>query len=245
MMLHLGCVEHLRDTSCAVSAAGRLFTAHPVLTQIIPRFTTNFTPRPTTDRTITMARTRKSTQLAELLTARNERMQKLQGIVKDAINEQELIINNLANPPQEAITRGQRLADKVASFGGSWTFIVSFFIILTAWILFNTMSKKGDEFDPYPFILMNLVLSCIAALQAPVIMMSQNRQEEKDRKRSENDYLINLKAELELRSLHQKMDLLLEDEVRSISEVQEKQFKLLNELELQMKRLAKGAGPAT
>ncbi len=184
-----------------------------------------------------MARTRKHTELDELLTARNERMRKLQGIVKEAIVEQELIINNLANPPQEAISHGQRLADKVASFGGSWTFIVSFFIILTAWIIYNTMAPKGDNFDPYPFILMNLVLSCIAALQAPVIMMSQNRQEEKDRKRSENDYLINLKAELELRSLHQKMDLLLQDEVRSISEVEEKQFKLLVDIELKLTKL--------
>ncbi|MEO7080687.1 MAG: DUF1003 domain-containing protein [Flavobacteriales bacterium] len=184
-----------------------------------------------------MPRTRKHTELDELLTARNERMRKLQGIVKEAIVEQELIINNLANPPQEAISRGQRLADKVASFGGSWTFIVSFFIILTAWIIYNTMAPKGDNFDPYPFILMNLVLSCIAALQAPVIMMSQNRQEEKDRKRSENDYLINLKAELELRSLHQKMDLLLEDEVRSISEVQEKQFKMLADMEQKIAKL--------
>lgn len=188
-----------------------------------------------------MTRTKKHSELNKLLTARNERMQKLQGIVKDAIDEQELIINNLANPPQEAITRGQRLADKVASFGGSWTFIVSFFIILTAWILFNTLAKRGDDFDPYPFILMNLVLSCIAALQAPVIMMSQNRQEEKDRKRSENDYLINLKAELELRSLHQKMDLLLEDEVRSISEVQEKQFKLMADMERQLTKLTSAA----
>ena len=187
-----------------------------------------------------MARTKKHSELDELLTARNERMQKLQGIVKDAIDEQELIINNLANPPHEEISRGQRLADKVASFGGSWTFIVSFFIILGAWILYNSMAPKGDNFDPYPFILMNLILSCVAALQAPVIMMSQNRQEEKDRKRSENDYLINLKAELELRSLHQKMDLLLQDEVRSISEVQEKQFKVLTDMEHRLAKLTGG-----
>ncbi|MGV9013978.1 MAG: DUF1003 domain-containing protein [Flavobacteriales bacterium] len=184
-----------------------------------------------------MAKTKRRSELDGLLTARNERMHKLQAIVKDAIDEQELIINNLANPPQEAITRGQRLADKVASFGGSWTFIISFFIVLTAWITYNAMAPRGDNFDPYPFILMNLILSCVAALQAPVIMMSQNRQEEKDRKRSENDYLINLKAELELRSLHQKMDLLLQDEVRSISEVQEKQFKLLGEMERQLSKL--------
>ncbi len=187
-----------------------------------------------------MPRTKKHAELDQLLTARSERMQKLQTIVKEAIDEQELILNNLANPPQEEISRGQRLADKVASFGGSWTFIVSFFIILTAWIIYNTMAPRGDNFDPYPFILMNLVLSCIAALQAPVIMMSQNRQEEKDRKRSENDYLINLKAELELRSLHQKMDLLLQDEVCSISEMQEKQFKLLTDMDHRLAKLTSG-----
>lgn len=187
-----------------------------------------------------MSRSKKRTELDQLLTARNERMQKLQTIVKEAIDEQELILNNLANPPQEEISRGQRLADKVASFGGSWTFIVSFFIILTAWILYNTMAPQGDNFDPYPFILMNLVLSCIAALQAPVIMMSQNRQEEKDRKRSENDYLINLKAELELRSLHQKMDLLIQEEVRSLADTQEKQFQMLADLDRKLARIAKG-----
>jgi uncharacterized membrane protein len=189
-----------------------------------------------------MSRSKKRTELNQLLTARNERMQKLQTIVKEAIDEQELILNNLANPPHEAISRGQRLADKVAAFGGSWTFIVSFFIILTAWILYNTMAPRGDNFDPYPFILMNLLLSCIAALQAPVIMMSQNRQEEKDRKRSENDYLINLKAELELRSLHQKMDLLIQEEVRSLADTQEKQFQMLTNLDRKLTRIGKGNG---
>lgn len=188
-----------------------------------------------------MSRTKRPTELDKLLTSRNERMQKLQEIVKDAIDEQELILNNLAHPPQEVITRGQKLADKVASFGGSWTFIVAFFIILAAWILFNSLPPKSDNFDPYPFILMNLVLSCLAALQAPVIMMSQNRQEEKDRKRSENDYLINLKAELELRSLHQKMDLLIQDEVRSITEVQQEQLKMMLAMDHKLARL--GAGP--
>jgi len=92
----------------------------------------------------------------------------------------------------------------VANFGGSWAFIISFFVVLLIWIVFNSLALKNLAFDPYPFILMNLILSCIAALQAPIIMMSQNRQEEKDRKRSENDYLINLKSELEIRSLNQK-----------------------------------------
>ena len=187
-----------------------------------------------------MSRIKRPTELDELLTARSERMQKLQGIVKEAIDEQELILNNLAHPPQEVITRGQKLADKVASFGGSWTFIVAFFIILAAWILFNSLPPKSDNFDPYPFILMNLVLSCLAALQAPVIMMSQNRQEEKDRKRSENDYMINLKAELELRSLHQKMDLLIQDEMRSLADTQADQFQLLTDLGHKLDRITKG-----
>lgn len=118
-------------------------------------------------------------------------------------------MENLLHQPEEVISRGQGISDKVARFGGSWNFIILFGIILLVWILFNTLSPNMDEFDPYPFILMNLILSCIAAMQAPIIMMSQNRKEEKDRKRSENDYLINLKAELEVRSLHQKVDLLL------------------------------------
>ena len=99
------------------------------------------------------------------------------------------------------------------------------------WILLNTLLPKKDDFDPYPFILMNLVLSAVAALQAPIIMMSQNRKEEKDRKRSENDYLINLKAELEVRSLHQKIDLLLEEQIKVLFESQAKQLEILKRIE--------------
>ena len=131
-----------------------------------------------------------------LLDAENEHIKKLQAIIKQTIEDENLIIQNILNPPKEILNQGQRISDKVARFGGSWYFIISFFIILIIWIIYNSSVPKGGEFDPYPFILMNLILSCIAALQAPIIMMSQNRQEEKDRKRSENDYLINLKAGL-------------------------------------------------
>ncbi len=179
-------------------------------------------------------------EMNKLLTARSERVRKLQEIVKRAIEEEQLISTNLANPPQEAITRGQKLADRVAAFGGSWVFISVFFLVLAGWIAFNTLAPQGDNFDPYPFILMNLVLSCVAAVQAPVIMMSQNRQEEKDRKRSENDYQVNLKAELELRSLHQKMDLLLQEEMRSLAEVQAEQFQLLAALDRKLAKLVPG-----
>ncbi|MCX6209905.1 MAG: DUF1003 domain-containing protein [Bacteroidetes bacterium] len=124
----------------------------------------------------------------------------------------------------------------MARFGGSWKFIILFGVILSIWIIFNVFAIGVYKFDPYPFILMNLILSCIAAMQAPIIMMSQNRQEEKDRMRSENDYLINLKAEMQIRSLQQKMDLLLEEQIKTLFETQEKQFKLLNEINIKLDR---------
>ncbi len=142
-------------------------------------------------------------------------LDKLNKIVQETIREEDLIINNLLHPARDILSPGQRISDKVARFGGSWKFIILFWVILGLWILYNVTASAGKEFDPYPFILMNLILSCIAALQAPIIMMSQNRQEEKDRKRSENDYLINLKAEIGIRSLHQKMDLLIEEQLKT------------------------------
>ena len=166
-----------------------------------------------------------------LLNSEKEQLLKLQNIVKQTFDEEKLMVDNLFHQPEEIMTKGQKISDKVASFGGSWKFIIIFSIILFLWILFNTLSIKSLEFDPYPFILMNLVLSCIAALQAPIIMMSQNRQEEKDRKRSENDYLINLKAELELRSLHQKVDLLLEEQIQILVKSQAEQLELLKKLQ--------------
>jgi uncharacterized membrane protein len=172
-------------------------------------------------------------EIDKLLADQNEHLKKLHQIVNDTIREEELIINKLLNPEKEIITRGQSISDKVARFGGSWKFIILFAIILTAWILYNVLFPK-DGFDPYPFILMNLILSCVAALQAPIIMMSQNRQEEKDRMRGENDYMINLKAEMEIRSLHQKMDLLLEEQIKTLYDTQAKQFTMLREI---MKRL--------
>lgn len=174
-----------------------------------------------------------------LLSSQNESLKKLHKIVKETLKSEELIINNLLHPPSETLTRGQKISDNVAKFGGSWAFIIFFGVVLTLWILFNSLAMVGYQFDPYPFILMNLILSCIAALQAPIIMMSQNRQEEKDRIRNENDYLINLKAELEIRSLHQKMDLLLEEQIKVLTESQAKQFELLNHLHEKIDLLSK------
>jgi len=176
-------------------------------------------------------------EIDTLLTDQNEHITKLHKIVKDSIAEEKLIINNLLHPPKEILTAGQSVSDKVARFGGSWKFIILFIIIIIFWILFNVIAPTRDNFDPYPFILMNLVLSFIAALQAPIIMMSQNRLEEKDRMRNENDYLINLKAEIEIRSLHQKMDLLLEDQIKTLYEMQSKQFRMLQEINTKFDKL--------
>lgn len=128
------------------------------------------------------------------------------------------------------ITFGQKIADKVAEFGGSWTFIISFMVFLVLWILTNVFLLVNRGFDPYPFILLNLILSCIAALQAPVIMMSQNRQEEKDRQRSKNDYMVNLKSELEIRMLHEKIDHLIMHQEQSLIELQKVQIDMMNDI---------------
>ncbi len=167
----------------------------------------------------------------KLLRVEDEQLTKLQKIVQQSIREEKLIVDNLLNEPEEILTRGQGISDRVAQFGGSWKFIIIFGIVLFAWILINSIALARYTFDPYPFILMNLILSCIAALQAPIIMMSQNRKEEKDRKRNENDYMINLKAELEVRSLHQKIDLLLEEQIKILFDNQATQMELLKRIE--------------
>lgn len=169
-------------------------------------------------------------RIDELFEKEAGQLGKLHEIVEESIRDEESILEKLLHPTDEVLTPGQSLADKVARFGGSWTFIIAFLFVLFVWIAFNAMVIDNLIFDPYPFILMNLILSCIAALQAPVIMMSQNRQEEKDRQRAQNDYIINLKAELEVRSLHKKMDLLLEEQIVTLFAIQQKQIHLLNEI---------------
>ena len=173
----------------------------------------------------------------EILSEQNAQIQKLHDIVIQSIKEQDSIVKNLATPIRETLSPGQRISDKVARFGGSWTFIITFMAILFVWIAYNSTLPKAEQFDPYPFILMNLILSCVAALQAPIIMMSQNRQEEKDRERAENDYMVNLKAELEVRSLHQKVDLLLEEQIKTLFEIQAKQMEILKSLNQKIERI--------
>lgn len=163
----------------------------------------------------------------EIMEKSNESMTKLHEIVRQSIEEEALLVDRLVHPPKEVRSEGQKISDKVARFGGSWTFIIVFTVLLILWIIFNSNVPAKEQFDPFSFILMNLALSCIAASQAPIIMMSQNRQEEKDRMRAENDYMVNLKAELEIRSLHQKMDMLLQEQIKGLYESQEDQFKLI------------------
>jgi len=157
----------------------------------------------------------------------------LEDAVINSIRENEMITysSKVQNDPE---TIGEKISDKVASFGGSWKFIISFFTILMVWIMANGLYLMTKPFDPYPFILLNLVLSCIAAIQAPIIMMSQNRQEMKDRQRSENDYKINLKSEIEIRTLHEKVDHLLLDQWSKMMSIQEIQLELLEEIRKKM-----------
>lgn len=157
----------------------------------------------------------------------------LSSIEKKFINnlkEQETVTKNINIEFEEQLTLGQKLSDKLASFGGSWKFIIIFGAFLFLWIIINTIVIFSRHFDPYPFILLNLILSCLAAIQAPVIMMSQNRQEAKDRLRSRNDYIINLKAELEIRNLNEKVDKLLIHQWERLMEIEKIQMEILSEI---------------
>jgi uncharacterized membrane protein len=142
------------------------------------------------------------------------------------------ISRNINRDFEDELTFGQRVADKVASFGGSWTFIIIFAAILLSWVLLNSLvlARRGDSFDPYPYILLNLFLSMLAAIQAPVIMMSQNRQAAKDRLDAAHDYEVNLKAELEILSLHEKLDELRESKWAELIMMQQEQIRLLTQL---------------
>lgn len=149
--------------------------------------------------------------------------------VIQSLKEEKSLVTEIEDAPDNR-TYGQIVADKVADFGGSWTFIISFMFFLFGWIIINVVVLVDKGFDPYPFILLNLILSCIAALQAPVIMMSQNRQEEKDRERSKKDFMINLKSELEIRMLHEKLDHLIMHQQQELIEIQKIQIDMMNDI---------------
>lgn len=153
----------------------------------------------------------------------------LESEVMQSMQEHELLAKNVDAEFEQKWSLGERLADRIATFGGSWAFLLSFATFLAFWIAMNTLVLVLHPPDPYPFILLNLLLSCLSAIQAPIIMMSQNRQEQKDRLRSQHDYQVNLKAELEIRQLHDKLDHLLLHQWERLARIQEIQLDLLAE----------------
>jgi len=150
--------------------------------------------------------------------------------VLESLRDQEILSQNPETEFDAGLTLGQRAADRIADFGGSWIFIGIFALVMLSWMLLNSYVLATRPFDPYPYILLNLVLSCLAAVQAPVIMMSQNRQEARDRQHALHDYQVNLKAELEIRHLHQKIDHLLSRQWERLVEIQEVQMELINQV---------------
>lgn len=174
--------------------------------------------------------------IINLVTEERGNIKRIEQEVVDSIHESDLLSKNSNLTYIEKISFGGKIADKVALFGGSWSFIIIFFSILFIWIAINSIILFNRAFDPYPFILLNLILSCMASIQAPIIMMSQNRQEAKDRIRSENDYKINLKAEIEIRTLHEKIDHLLLDQWSRMMKIQEIQLDMLEELNKCLKK---------
>jgi uncharacterized membrane protein len=154
----------------------------------------------------------------------------------EAIKNNSILSENIQDEMEADLTFGQKLADNVAAFGGSWTFIITFFSFILIWMIINIWFLATRPFDPFPFILLNLILSCLAAIQAPIIMMSQNRQEQKDRQRSEHDYKINLKAELEIKLLSEKIDHLLAHQNKKLLEIQEVQTDYLEDLMKELKK---------
>ncbi len=168
--------------------------------------------------------------IEQLVKKETKDISKLESDVLNAIHLNQLLSENIEPDITSKLTVGQRAADKIAEFGGSWRFIIFFFGFILIWISVNLFALFHRPFDPFPFILLNLILSCLAAIQAPIIMMSQNRQEQKDRTRSEHDYKINLKAELEIRLLHEKIDHLIVHQNQRLIEIQQLQLDYLDEI---------------
>jgi len=174
--------------------------------------------------------------LTSLIIQEKGELAKIDRDVMDAIKNNSILSENIQDEIEAETTLGQRIADQVAAFGGSWTFIITFFCFIILWMGVNVWLLTTKPFDPYPFILLNLILSCLASIQAPIIMMSQNRQEQKDRQRSEHDYKINLKAELEIKLLSEKIDHLLVHQNNKLLEIQEVQIDYLEDLMREIKK---------
>ncbi len=174
--------------------------------------------------------------LTSLVTQKKGELAAIDRDVMEAIKNNSILSENIQDEIEGKPTTGQKLADKIAEFGGSWTFIITFFSFILIWMLVNIWFLATRSFDPFPFILLNLILSCLAAIQAPIIIMSQNRQEQKDLQRGEHDYKINLKAELEIKLLSEKIDHLLVHQNKKLLEIQEVQTDYLEDLMREIKK---------
>ncbi|MDI1352452.1 MAG: DUF1003 domain-containing protein [bacterium] len=172
----------------------------------------------------------RSRYVRTLLQSEKGQLSSLEQKVLHSISDRELLSIDLDTKSNEKWSLGERLTDKIAGFGGSWSFLILFSLFLLLWIVSNSFLYWFKPIDPYPFIFLNLILSCVAAIQAPLIMMSQNRQEAKDRVRSQHDYQINLKAELEIQNLHEKMDYLLSHQWEKMLQIQQIQLEMLAEI---------------
>jgi uncharacterized membrane protein len=168
--------------------------------------------------------------IENMLTEERGELGRLDVEVLASVRENEITVKNINEQLAGQNTLGERMADRMAEFGGSWRFVLLFICLLATWVLVNTVVLLGRPIDPYPFIFLNLVLSCIAALQAPIIMMSQNRQEKRDRLRADQDYKVNLKAELEVRLLTAKIDQLRNHQWQRLLEIQKIQTDLMQEI---------------
>jgi uncharacterized membrane protein len=182
--------------------------------------------------------------MEELLQQEHGEFSELDRQVAESISNQDTIAENTEEEFEEQRTIGEVLSDHLASFGGSWAFLLSFFVVLVVWMGFNLIQGEANAFDPYPFILLNLLLSCIAAIQAPIIMMSQKRQEAKDRLRAFNDYRVNLKAELEIRHLHEKIDYLISKQWQRLAEIQHMQLEIMQERRIRPRKPMSAYDPA-
>src|SRR5262249_15851926 len=171
----------------------------------------------------------RSSYVSQLLTRERGELTQLEQDVVKSLADHETLAENIEAEFAEHRTHDERRSDHLASFAGSWTLIMVVGVVLLVWMAFNLVVVGRFEFDPYPFILLNLVLSCLAAIQAPIIMMSQKRQEAKDRLRSENDYRVNLKAELEIRHLHEKIDHILTRQWERLAEIQQIQLEIMQD----------------
>ena len=227
-------ISNEEELYCAISGKAKprdelipLDTLNPGLTERIRADHPNIEDAALIDRN-ELARYR-AVYVEDLLKTEKGELSELDRQVADSMATYETLAENTAEQFDDRRTLGERFSDRLASFGGSWTFIILFAAVFAAWIALNVLLPASRQFDTYPYILLNLILSCIAALQAPVIMMSQKRLEAKDRLRSESDYKINLKAELEIRHLHEKLDHLISRQWQRLAEIQQLQIEIMQE----------------